>query len=183
MKRYLSIAIFFALAIVVWWNITDEHSDNELERPKSARFIEIFMNNFEMTAMDDNGAPLYIMRGEHLQRYNDSTETEITSPIFHLLQDKGQWLISADTAIVNDEDETIRLHTNVVMLQQQAEPAVTIKTQNLLIHTKKQIAQTEDDVEITQGGSQLNSKGMIFNNLTSVLELSSNVSGHYLPHD
>jgi len=53
----------------------------------------------------------------------------------------------------------------------------------MLIHTKTQIAQTRTQVKITQGKSQLTSTGMIYNNKTSELELSSNVSGFYLPYD
>ena len=69
------------------------------------------------------------------------------------------------------------------MQQKNIEPAVTIRTQNLLINTKTQIAQTSAMVDITQGKSHLNSTGMVFNNITSSLELSSKVNGYYLPHE
>ena len=69
------------------------------------------------------------------------------------------------------------------MQQQNIEPAITIRTQSMLIHTRTQIAETRAQVDITQGKSQLTSTGMIYNNITSELELSSSVSGFYLPYD
>lgn len=184
MKRYISLSLFLFSAIIAWWTITDDYNDGEsLQQPKNKEFVEIFMNEFEMTAMDDSGKPSYKMNGSHLQRFNDSDKTEIQQPIFHLLQTQNQWVISADTATINDNEETIQLNNNVVMQQKNIEPSITIRTQNLLIHTKTQIAQTEAVVDITQGNSHLNSTGMIFNNVTSALELSTKVNGYYLPYE
>jgi len=140
------------------------------------------MNEFELTAMDDTGAPHYTLNGSHLQRFNDSDETEIKEPIIQFLQQSGQWKVSAKHAIINDEKETIHLNKNVVMQQQNIEPAITFRTQNLLINTKTHIAKTEKLVEITQGISNIKSQGMIFNNMTHELELSSNVNGYYQPN-
>lgn len=184
MNRNISLGIFIFSAIIVLWSITDEYGDSaQLQQPKNKKFVEAFMNEFEMIAMDDAGAPLYSINGKHLKRYNNSDDTEIQQPIFHLLQDKNQWVISADSATINDKRETVQLNNNVVMQQKNIEPAVTIRTQNLLINTKTQIAQTSATVDITQGKSRLNSTGMVFNNLTSSLELSSKVNGYYLPHE
>ena len=77
----------------------------------------------------------------------------------------------------------IQLKDNVLMQQQNIEPAVTIRAQNMLINTKTQITQTQAAVDITHGKSRIKSNGMIFNNITSELELTSNVNGHYLPYD
>ena len=184
MNRSISLGIFLLVAIVAWWTITNKSGDNaQLQQPKSDQYVEIFMNEFEMTVMNETGSPDFILNGRHLQRYNDSTETAIQQPIFHLLQKDKQWVISADSATINDDDETIQLNNNVIMQQKNTQPAVTIRTQNLLINTKTQIAKTAAMVDVTQGGSHLNSTGMVFNNITSALELSSRVNGYYLPHD
>ena len=184
MNRSISLGIFLFVAIVAWWTITNKSGDNtQLQQPKSDQYVEVFMNEFKMTVMNETGSPEYILNGKHLQRYNDSTKSEIQQPIFHLLQKDKQWVISADSATINDEDETIQLNNNVVMQQKNSKPGVTIRTQNLLINTKTQIAKTRARVDITQGGSHLNSTGMVFNNITSALELSSKVNGYYLPHD
>jgi len=182
MKSFLSFSIFMIISIIVWWSIT-EYSDGNYQAKKasSSRYVEIFMNEFELTAMDDTGSPHYTLNGSHLQRFNDSDDTEIKKPIIQLLQQSGQWKVSADSAIINDKEETIQLDSNVVMQQQNIEPAITFRTQSLLLDTKTQIAQTNEPVEIIQGISSIKSHGMIFNNMTHELELSSNVNGYYQP--
>lgn len=184
MTQLVSLFVFILLAIFAWWSITGDLSKQNAAQPDTAkRYVKLFINDFEITAMDENGKPDYILHGKHLQQFSDSEDTEIEQPIFLLLQDKGQWKISADTAIFNDRTETIRLKDNVLMQQQNIEPAVNISTQTLLIHTKTHIAETKSAVDIMRGHSHLKSNGMIFNNNTSELELSPNVKGHYLPHD
>lgn len=184
MKRLISLAVFFAVAIIAWWSTTGNFGKDNLFQPKqSKRYIEVFMNDFEMTAMNDEGAPAYTLSGKHLERYNNSDKTRVEHPVFHLLDPDKQWVVRADFALINNKKNTIRLKNNVVMQQQDIEPAFIIRTQKMLIHTKTQIAQTRAQVDITQGKSQLTSTGMIYNNITSELELLSRVSGFYLPYD
>ncbi len=184
MKRLITLVVFIAVAIIAWWSTVANFDDDDLLQPaQSDRYVEIFMNDFEMTAMDVNGAPAYILNGKHLERYNDSEDTKIEQPVIQLLESGKQWVVSADSALVNDKQNTIQLNDNVIMQQQNIEPAITIRTQSMLIHTRTQIAETRAQVDITQGKSQLTSTGMIYNNITSELELSSSVSGFYLPYD
>lgn len=184
MKGLISLVVFVAVAVIAWWlAIGENENDKLLQQAQTSHYVEVFMNDFEITAMNENGNPAYILNGNYLERYNNSDETRIEQPVFHLLDSEKQWLVSAEYALVNDKNNTIDLKNNVVMTQQNIEPAVTIRTQSMQLHTKKQIAQTRAHVEITQGKSQLSSTGMIYNNLTSELELSSSVSGFYLHYD
>lgn len=184
MKRIVSIGIFLVLAIIVLWNITtDYNTGDQLRQVKSKQYVEVFMNQFEMTAMDKNGMPEYILNGEYLQRKNNSDDTEIRQPILHFLRRNSEWKVSAEKAILNNRKETLQLINNVVMQQQNIEHAVVIHTPNLLINARTKIARTQAQVDITRGNSRLNSTGMIYNNITNELELSSNVNGYYLPYD
>jgi len=184
MKRLISLVLLFAVAVIAWWSTTGNFGEDDLFQPKpSKRYVKIFMNDFEMTAMNDQGRPAYRLKGTHLKRFNDSDDARVEQPVFHLLDSQNQWIVHADLALLNDRKNTIQLENNVVMQQQNAKPAITIRTQRMLIHTKTQIAQTQDRVNITQGKSQLTSIGMIYNNLTSELELNASVSGLYLPYD
>jgi len=184
MKHITSLSIFLVLAIIAWWSITTDYNNtHQLQQATDKVYAEMFMNQFQMTAINENGKPDYILNGLHLQRYSDSDNTEIKQPVFQLLQENKQWTVSADKALINDRNETLQLIDNVIMQQQNIEPAVTIRTQNLLINTSTQITQTQAPVEITRGKSRIKSNGMIFNNITSELELSSNVNGYYLPYE
>ncbi len=184
MKGLISFSLFIVIAIIVWFSITQDISDNrQLEETRDKPYVEIFMNEFEMTAMGDSGTPAYILHGSRLQQFNNSDDIEIEQPIIHLLQQNEQWEITADNAILNNKNKTIQLNNNVLMQQQNIEPAISIRTQTIVVHTKTQIAQTQARVDVTQGLSHIESDGMIFNNITSELELLSNVSGHFLPYE
>ena len=184
MKGLISFSLFIVIAIIVWWSITEDFSDShQLQQTSNKPYVDIFMNEFELTAMDDSGAPSYILHGSHLQQFNNSDDIEIEQPVIHLLKQNDQWKIIADSAILNNKNKTIQLNNNVLMQQQNIEPAISIRTQTIVMHTETQIAQTQALVDITQGLSQIKSDGMIFNNITSELELLSNVSGHFLPYE
>ncbi len=184
MKGLISFSIFIIIAVIVWWSITEDLSgSHQLQQTSNMPYVEIFMNEFELTAMDESGAPNYTLHGSHLQQFNNSDDAEIEQPVFYLLQQNARWKINADIAILNSKNKTIQLKHNVLMQQQNIEPAVSIRTQSLLVHTKTQIAQTQALVNVTQGLSRMKSNGMIYNNITSELELSSNVSGDFLPYE
>ena len=184
MKHLASSSFFLVLAIVVWWSITKDLGDKaEQSLKKSEDYAEIFMNEFEMTAMNENGSPDYILNGDHLSREAGSDDTNIEQPVFQLLRQDERWHIVADTAIVNDKNKTIQLNDNVVMRQKHKKPAIVIRTRNMLIHTDTQVARTEAPVELSRGESRIQSNGMIFDNKSSELELLSDVNGYYLPND
>jgi len=184
MKRFISFSIFLIVSIIVWWTVTKNAGDsNQTQQTSGSRYVEVFMNEFELTAMDDTGKPSYTLNGSHLQRLNDSDETEIKQPVIQFVQQNSQWKVSADTAIINNKDDTIQLNKNVIMQQQNIEPAVTFRTHSLLLDTKTQIAQTDAPVEIIQGASNIKSNGLIFNNMTRELVLPSNVNGYYQTYE
>jgi lipopolysaccharide export system protein LptC len=184
MNRLIGLALFVTVATIVWWSTMGFFNDDNLSQPAQAKhYIEIFMNEFEMTAMNENGAPAYILNGSKYERYNDSDDAIVKQPIIFLLNTDKQWKISADLALVNNKKETVLLKDNVMMQQQNIEPSITVHTQRLLINTKSQIAHTELPVDITQGGSHMTSVGMIYNHMSSELELLSNVSGTLSIHE
>ena len=184
MKHIINICIFLTIAVVVWWSITSKYSDsNSLQQATNTDYAEIFMNEFKMTSMAKDGRPSYILQGSHLRRANDSADAVIRQPVFQFFQKNNRWHISAKNAIINDKEETIQLKNDVIMQQKDIEPAITIRTQYLLIHTDTQVASTQVPIDIKHGKSHFTSNGMLFNNKTSVLDLSSQVKGRYSSHD
>ena len=183
MKTAFSIVISLILFTLIWWSITDLSDETDIQLETSKPYAEIYMNDFEITAMNEDGTPGYVLSGKYLQKVNESDDIEIDNPVFLMRQQENHWKVSADSAIVNDKKETILLTDNIIMQQQNIEPAVVIRTENLLINTKTQVARTEAHVDINNGISKIESDGMIYNNISSDLELSSNVNGYYVPNE
>lgn len=208
LKGIISLGIFILIAVVAWWTISSNEKSNDLaQQANEEHYVVAYMNDFEMTAMDATGTPGFTLKGTHMERFNHTNETRIQQPVFQLLQSNKQWKISADSAIVNDENETIQLNDNVVMQQlpaaldkehtnkrfaeevnnvespEQTGTEITIRTPSLLIHTKKQIAETKARVTVTHGSSKIFSTGMVFNNISNEIKLSSNVHGSIISND
>jgi lipopolysaccharide export system protein LptC len=183
MKTGTSLLLFLVISTIVWWSITSDfeqqHSPFE---GRDADYVEVFMNDFHLTRMDERGKPRFTLNGEHLEKYRQKDMTHVTEPVLNLLQE-NKWRLSASTALLDDANETVEFIDNVVMQQLETEPAVTVHTQRMMIDTRTQIAQTDSPVKVIQGDSELNSIGMIYNNQTNVLELLTRVQGYIQPEN
>jgi 3-deoxy-D-manno-octulosonate 8-phosphate phosphatase (KDO 8-P phosphatase) len=128
------------------------------------------------------GKPRYDMEGKDLEKRNNSDDTLVESPVFYL-EHETPWKVVADNAILNDDNEMLYLNKNVVMQQQNADPGIVIHTTSMTIDTRTQLAYTNAPVTIIQGSSKLDSVGFRFNNITSEMELTSDVHGHFFPDE
>ena len=86
MKTAFSIILSLALFVMIWWSITDLGDDTEIVLETSKPYAEIYMNDFEITAMNEDGSPGYILSGKYLQKTNESDEIEIEYPVFMMRQ-------------------------------------------------------------------------------------------------
>jgi lipopolysaccharide export system protein LptC len=183
MKPGTSLLLFLLISTAAWWSITrDFEQQHRPSEGRDADYVEAFMNDFELTRMDELGEPRFTLTGEHLEKYRQKDITHVTEPVLHLLQE-NRWRLSANSALLDDANETVEFIDDVVMQQLETEPAVTLHTQRVMIDTRTQIAQTDSPVKVIQGESELNSIGMIYNNKTNVLELLSRVQGYIQPEN
>jgi LPS export ABC transporter protein LptC len=180
MNRLIGIAGFVLIALLAWWLIIGDYNVERQQKPGDTDYVEAFMNDFMITAMDEQGTPRYVIEGKYFEKRKNQDEARVDKPIIFLKQETP-WKVVADTALVNDITNTLHLENNVVMEQQDTDPAITIRTRSLTINTKKQIAYTDAPVTIAQGNSELNSVGLRYDNTTSELNLKSRVHGYLVP--
>jgi LPS export ABC transporter protein LptC len=133
-----------------------------------------------MVAMSETGQPKYTLNADLMEHYNDTGESEVTEPIFNIDKDDQAWVISARRGLIFDDNELVKLYDDVVMLQKGAATPLKLETSELRYNTKTQIADTDKEVNITQGSMSIKSNGMEFNNLTGNLELLESVKGIYV---
>ena len=181
MKTLISGIVFIIAAIIVWWSITDRSAYNDHLQPVMKQpYLEIFMDNFKITALNSLGQVDYILSGKRIERYHNSENATAFLPVFKFLQQNNQWLITAKTAIINQKNNTIKLSNNVVMQQQNQPQAIKITSQTMLINTLTQTASTNSPIEFLNGQSKMQSTGMIFYHRKNVFELNRKVHGFYL---
>ncbi len=181
MKTLFSLVVFIIVAVSAWWLVTNKTPRNDiLQHTKKSPYLELFMDNFKITAINSLGKPDYTLTGKHLERYNNSADENISLPVFKFLQGNSQWLITAQHAIFNQKKNIITLNDSVVMRQQNIPDGIQISSQTMIIDTIKQTAYTHAPVHIKQGTAKMQSTGMIFYNRQKILELNNNVQGYYL---
>jgi len=181
MKTFFGLTVFIIIAIIAWWSVSEKtRQDKTLQGTTNQPYLQAFINNFKLTSIDISGKADYTLTGSRLERYNNSANATISQPIFNFLQPGKQWKITADTAIINQENTLINLQDDVVMQQKNTPQAIKVTSQHMQINTRKQITSTSSPVQITQGLSTIHSTGMIFYNRKHILELNSNVNGYYV---
>ncbi len=181
MKTSISFLVFICAALVIWWSLTKNNTDNETLQPvRNQPYIEIFINGFNITALNEQGKPDYTLTGKRFERYNNSNNATITEPVFNFLQADNRWLVTAEKAILNEKRNLITLIDNVVMQQQDKPQAMSILSDKMFINTLKQTAYTRTPVEIHKGDSEMKAIGMRYTHKNSRLLLKSRVNGYFL---
>jgi LPS export ABC transporter protein LptC len=183
-KRLLTLSIIVFIALAFWGlQNFDEQKDNTASNEVDSHFVDLFMHDFTLTAMNENGNPGYTLQASYFEHYNDGSNSLIEKPVIHLLQDSNSWVITAKSGEIDKDNNLIILHDDVLMQQQQTDTPVQIETSQLKINTTSQIARSDQPVNIVQGKLKLKSKGLILNNSTGVFELLASVKGNYVQAD
>ncbi len=183
-KHLLTLSIFVIIALAFWGlQNFEEDKDEAINDDDDARFVDLFIRDFTLTAMNEDGKPGYTLQASYFEHFSDGSNSLIEKPVLHLLQANSNWIITAKTGEIDNDNHLIILHHDVVMQQQQAEFPVQIETSQLKINTNSQIARSDQPVNIIQRELKLKAKGLILNNSTGELELLANVKGNYAPVD
>jgi LPS export ABC transporter protein LptC len=177
-KRSTFVTVSIIAAIGIWSAMIQE--EKVLITEKDPHFVDAYIKDFTMTAMNEDGEPDYTLKAKLMEHYSDTGDSDINQPVFNFIQEDGSWLVSAKRGNIDQTSTWVVLKEDVVMLQQDTENPVRIRTSQLRFNTKTQIADTDKPVDIDQGNSVLKSNGMIFNNTTGKLELLAGVNGTYV---
>lgn len=181
MKRFISLIIISALALLSWW-FQDIWKEAPIIQPeKDEHFPDYFMENFTLTNMDITGKPSYILRASKMQHYSDNNSSELEQPRIQFLGEKSDWSITAEHALILENDNQIQLRNNVQLSRNaSAEQApMTIDTEYLSINTSTEVAETQYLAQVSSKGLSMTSKGLVYDSRNGILKLVSEVKGVY----
>ena len=181
MKRLFSLSIIIIAALIFWGSQTWEKKTaiKNLET-SDPHYIDVFINDFTITAMSEDGKPDYILKAKRLEHYNDNDFAIISEPVIKLKQNDQLWSISALTGEIDDSHQRIILRDKVIVQQQGKTESIRLETEQLEIRPHEQIAKSSQRVRIIQREFNLQSKGMILNSATGEIELLGSVEGNYV---
>lgn len=182
-KSLATSIILVMLALLIWWSQLDTDRAARLLSIEEEHFIDAYMRDIKLTAMNNEGKPGYILNAREFNHYNDSDIAELLEPVLVFIQDGAQWRLSAQRGEINDSHSQIVFYDDVVMQHEPTEssivPQMRLRTQRLDIDTGAQLASTELPVVIEYRTLTMHSQGMRLNNRSGELELLANVAGVY----
>jgi len=141
---------------------------------------DFYLTNASSSQYDTDGAleyKLYTERLEYFPGPRDSDLTRLTRPkmtLFH--KDGTPWVIRAQKGQVNNNGASVDLWGDVIVNRMTANKPLMVETSTLEIIPGQGLAQTKDDVIITNNIGKLDATGMKAYIEQNKLQLLSNVT-------
>lgn len=179
--RYTALAILITVAIFALWLQEDVKKKPDPDALPTSRFPDYFMENFSITNMNESGKPTYILKAEKMLHYSDEDYSELEQPVMTFSDAKNSFTITASGAKFLQSKNTIHLNDNVIV-HRAATPdqsELSIYTDYLKINTQTRIAETDQPARIKTAKAELNTRGLVFDNMRGVIKLKSQVKGIY----
>jgi lipopolysaccharide export system protein LptC len=133
------------------------------KKAKQRHVPDYYMDNFEMTTMDDQGRPSSLLVSDKMLHYPDDDSTELTKPTMTLYRETGKpWIVKSERGWVAADNKLVLLSGNVV-IDRHSGPnnrPVTLFTDRLRIHPKTHFAETDQPVTMISEKRKTTAIGM-----------------------
>ncbi|MDT8452745.1 MAG: LPS export ABC transporter periplasmic protein LptC [Gammaproteobacteria bacterium] len=180
MKRLFSLSLIIIAALIFWGSQTWERSVSiDAMEDSDPHYINVFIRDFTITIMNNEGRPGHTLKARQLEHYNDDDFSIMDEPVLEMLQNEHRWTIVAKRGEIADDNQHIRLRDEVVIEQQDVPEPIRLETAQLDIDLRTQIAISNRPVSITHQDFQVTSQGLILDNISGQLEFLNNVEGSY----
>jgi len=182
--RRITGLLLLALALLtIWLLIEDDDTSTQLSPSYGTRSSDYSMDDFTLTTMNEMGIPSQTLSGKTMSHYPDNDSTEIEFPIAHFFHpQKNTWLITANHGITFNDGDDILLTGNVIITQQE-NTDVELRTEKLNLDTSKETANTDQPVIIKTASSITHAVGMDAALAEGLVNLHTHVRGRYDPNE
>lgn len=143
---------------------------------------DFYVEKFSYVKLSKTGSAHYHFSGARLTHNPKDDSYDIALPIVSNLSNaKSPMTMRAEGARVNSDNSEVHLYNNVRMDRPGTATvqAMHVRSEYMLVLPDDDVIKTDKRVEITVGQSKLTGTGMLANNATRELKLSSNVHGTY----
>ncbi|MDA3868467.1 MAG: LPS export ABC transporter periplasmic protein LptC [Gammaproteobacteria bacterium] len=180
MKRLFSLSLIIIAALIFWGSQTWERSVSiDTMKDSDPHYIDVFIRDFTITIMNEEGRPGHTLKARLLEHYNDDDFAIMNKPVLELLQNEHRWTIVAQRGEIADNNQHISLRDEVIIEQRDVPEPIRLETAQLDIDLRRQIATSCRPVNITQRDFQVKSQGLILDNISGQLEFLNHVEGRY----
>jgi lipopolysaccharide export system protein LptC len=178
----ITLLIIFAAGLSSWSILISQKP--RITAPGKSTEPDAFMENIIATIINKEGARSLLIESPRMVHYTDNDTTVIESPHITVYRDSPEpWHINSDFAKATQGTNKIFFWSNVVIHHpvDESTPITTFKTNTLTVYPKEKIAQTADEVTLTQPESIVHAIGMTANLNDGEIKLLSQARGEYVP--
>ena len=187
MKRskhhYLSgIIIAATVAIATWVLVTTKNNEQQLQSSKQSNQRDAFMKGAKAYRTNADGKVDNKLHASSVTHYPSSQTTDFSSPHYIIYDPpKKPWHITANFGRAYEQQQKIELWGNVKLHQDKGpkNPEITIITEKISYYPKRQYAETDQPIEMTQTGLRVKSVGVRAYLKEGRVELLSKTRGNY----
>lgn len=169
------------LAIVLRYQGESEEEALAARTSKNAE-PDFYLANARSVQFDKSGSVRYSFTANSLKHFPQGDYTLVETPdvtLFH--RDGTPWYITAQQGRISEANELIKLWDEVVILRDSAKDPMRMETRSLTIVPQKDIAQTQQDVVITNRAGRIDATGMVAYIDENRMSLLSNVRVRHEP--
>lgn len=175
-----ALLVLLALALASWYLLRGQEQPALPSRPSPADRPDYHFRDAEITRHDAQGEPAVRLRAERIEHYPQAGELALSGLRIHYTAADGtRWLITARRGRMPDEGTEIELRGAVHIERLDILPRLTADTDSLLLDTATDLARTEDPVDVHEGASFIQGRGMTLWLGDKRLEMHSEVRGRY----
>ncbi|MEJ2508177.1 MAG: LPS export ABC transporter periplasmic protein LptC [Gammaproteobacteria bacterium] len=180
--QYILLAVVLALAGFSVWMLNVVNVPKPGAPPGPRHIPDYYLDDFTATAMGTDGKPLYRLKADHLDHYQDNDLKVITH--LHLQWFRPglpDWTVDADEGRILNHNRLVLLQGRVVMVRAASadQASIRLETRDLTLRPDEKYAETETAVTIRSGPNRIDAVGMHVDLEAGRVDLLANVRGHY----
>jgi LPS export ABC transporter protein LptC len=173
--------LLLALLAALTWQLSRRPTEisTVFERPDIR--LNYALYDFNGIMLDEQGRVKLEIASPVLRNNADSGIGTVDSPVIDIQQEQERWYITAESAIISADRESVTL-TGDVHLSRQNEVTgrvLDITTSDVVLNVTPRTAMTETNVSILQQGDRLDAVGMKLDMINQRYELLNEVRAHY----
>jgi lipopolysaccharide export system protein LptC len=137
---------------------------------------DYIVENFSFVRMTENGQPSYLISGKRLEHIPEGDVSYVDTPLLRGVEPgRPPMTVNAKNARIHHQEHRVELMGDVDLQRPKtaAAEALHVRTQALTVLPDEEILKTDQPVDMQLGASTVKGTGMIANNATQKLHLSS----------
>lgn len=167
------------LAIGSYWLAQQARLGDAVVR-KTGHDIDYTAHDITMTRMDLTGRPQYVIDATKMVHYVDDDSGELTLPrVVGSKIGRPEMTLHADRGQTTSDGEEVRLFGNAVLTRQPWRGAAELvaKSNYMLAYPNRELAETDQPIEIVRGGSRVDAASMKYDNATQKVQFDGGSGG------